>query len=48
VGKGWKMQDRIFGGFFVLRAGVLRLQKLVHPEGCVFLQLQNRRVGQKM
>jgi len=33
-GLGWakagKMQDRIFGGFFVLRVGVLRLQKFTH------------------
>jgi hypothetical protein len=48
---GWtkaeKMQDHIFGGFFVLRVGILQLQKIVHPEGCVLLQLQDKGLDKK-
>ncbi len=69
LAEGWakaeKMKDHVFGGFFVLCAGVLPLQKfthliiilkvfvssfhsVVHPEGCVLLQLQNEVEGQKI
>ena len=45
--KAGKMKGTGFGGFFVLGDGVLRLQKLVHPEGCVLLQLQDRALDKK-
>ena len=45
--KAGKMKGTGFGGFFVFGDGVLRLQKLVHPEGCVLLQLQDVALGKK-
>ena len=45
--KAGKMKGTGFGGFFVFGEGVLRLQKLVHPEGCVLLQLQDGALDKK-